>query len=136
MMYASVVSRESVHIDLALAALNDLEVKMVDIKNTYLMTPTTEKTTMLGPDFEYDCGNWAIIVQYLYSLKYGGTAFRNHLVEFMQHLGWELCMADCDLWMKAETRPDDGVTYYAYILIYVDNILCLHHGHGGLSCTY
>jgi hypothetical protein len=29
--------------------------------------------------------------------------------------------------MKAETRPDDGVLYWAYILIYVDDILCVHH---------
>jgi hypothetical protein len=31
--------------------------------------------------------------------------------------------------MKAETRPDDGVLYWAYILIYVDDILCVHHDH-------
>jgi hypothetical protein len=29
--------------------------------------------------------------------------------------------------MKAETHPDDGVLYWAYILIYVDDILCVHH---------
>jgi hypothetical protein len=32
--------------------------------------------------------------------------------------------------MKAETRPDDGVSYWAYILIYVDDILCVHHDPG------
>jgi hypothetical protein len=29
--------------------------------------------------------------------------------------------------MKAETRLDDGVSYWAYILIYVDDIFCVHH---------
>jgi hypothetical protein len=29
--------------------------------------------------------------------------------------------------MKAETRPDEGVLYWAYIFIYVDDILCVHH---------
>jgi hypothetical protein len=29
--------------------------------------------------------------------------------------------------MKRETRHDDGVQYWAYILIYVDVILCKHH---------
>jgi hypothetical protein len=29
--------------------------------------------------------------------------------------------------MKAETRPDDGVLYWSYILIYVDDILYVHH---------
>jgi hypothetical protein len=32
--------------------------------------------------------------------------------------------------MKAETRPDEGVSYWAYILIYVDDILCVHHDPG------
>jgi hypothetical protein len=32
--------------------------------------------------------------------------------------------------MKAETRPDDGILYWAYIMIYVDDILCVHHDHG------
>jgi hypothetical protein len=32
--------------------------------------------------------------------------------------------------MKAETRPDHGVLYWAYILIYVDDILCVHHDPG------
>jgi hypothetical protein len=43
MTYASVVSRESVRIALTLAALNDLDVKMADIENTYLTAPITEK---------------------------------------------------------------------------------------------
>jgi hypothetical protein len=32
--------------------------------------------------------------------------------------------------MKEETRPYDGVKYWAYILIYVDNILCVHNDPG------
>jgi hypothetical protein len=32
--------------------------------------------------------------------------------------------------MKDETRPDDGVEYWAYIMIYVDNIVCVHHNPG------
>jgi hypothetical protein len=32
--------------------------------------------------------------------------------------------------MKAGTRPDDGVLYWAYILIYVYDILCVHHAPG------
>jgi hypothetical protein len=29
--------------------------------------------------------------------------------------------------MKEETFPDDGVKYWAYIMIYVHEILCVHH---------
>jgi hypothetical protein len=50
MMFASVVSRESVIIALTLAALNDLNVNMDDIENAYLTAPITEKMcTVLGP---------------------------------------------------------------------------------------
>jgi hypothetical protein len=43
MTYTSVVSRESVRVALTLAALNDVDVKMADIENTYLTAPITEK---------------------------------------------------------------------------------------------
>jgi hypothetical protein len=45
----------------------------------------------------------------------------------MHQMGYTSCKADPDLWYKAETRPADNFRYYAYILCYVDNILCVHH---------
>jgi hypothetical protein len=45
----------------------------------------------------------------------------------MRQMGYSSCKADPDLWLKAVTRPDDNVRYYAYILCYVDDILCIHH---------
>jgi hypothetical protein len=104
MTYASLVSRESVRIDLTLAALNDLNVKMADIENAYLTASITEEIwTVLGPEFGDDSVNRALIVRALYGLKSAGAAFRNHLAECMKHLGWEPCRADRDLWMKAKT---------------------------------
>ncbi len=48
--YASVVSRETVHIALILAALNDLQVKAGDVLNAYITAPVKEKVwTILGP---------------------------------------------------------------------------------------
>jgi hypothetical protein len=131
MIYASVVSRESVRVSLALAALNDLDVKMDDIENAYLTAPITEKVwTVLGPEFGDGSGKRALIVRSLYGLKYAGAAFRNHLAECMKHLGWHPCRDDRDIRMKAEICPDDGVLYWSYILIYVDDILCVHHDPG------
>jgi hypothetical protein len=114
-----------------LASLNDLYAKMDDIENDYLTAPIAEKVcTVLGPEFGDDAGKVAFIVQALYGLKSAGAAFGNHLAEFMEHLGWSPCHADRDLWFKAETHPDDGVLYWAYILIYVDEIFCVHHDPG------
>jgi hypothetical protein len=46
----------------------------------------------------------------------------------MRHLGWDSCKADPDVWMKPEVRAgEDGYKYYAYCLLYVDDILVVHH---------
>jgi hypothetical protein len=128
---ASVVSRESVRIALTLAAFNDLDVKMDDIENDYLTAPITEKVwTVLGPECGDDARKRTLIVRALYGLKSDGAAFRNHLAECMKYLGWIPHRTDRDFWMKAETCPDDGVLYWAYILIYVDDILCVYHDPG------
>jgi hypothetical protein len=128
MMYASVVLRESVRIALTLAALNDLDVKMDGIENVYLTAPITEKIwNVLDPYFGDGTGKCALTVRALYGLKSAGAAFRNHIAECMKYLEWKPCNADRDLWMKAETRTDDGMLYWAYILIYFDDILCVHH---------
>ena len=126
--YTSVVSRESVRIALTIAALNDLQVKMADIQNAYLTAPVSEKIwTTLGPEFGQDVGKKAIIVRALYGLKSAGASFRNHLASCMKQLGYTSCLANPDVWLRAETRPDDGFKYYSYILLYVDDILAVHH---------
>jgi hypothetical protein len=128
MTYASVVSRESVRNALTLAALNDFEFNMADIENAYLAAPITEKVwCILGPEFGEDTGNEALLARALYGLKSAGAAFRNHLTKCMKHLGWKSCRADRDLWMKHQKRSEDGFEYWAYIIIYVDDTLCVHH---------
>ncbi len=74
--YASIVSRETVHIALLMAALNDLNVKVGDVLNTYIIALITEKVwTVLGPEVSTDTGKSAIIVRALYGLKSTGAAF-------------------------------------------------------------
>jgi hypothetical protein len=116
-----------------LTALNDLEVKMADIENAYLTAQITEKVwIVLGTEFGDDAGKNALIVWALYGLNSAGVAFMNHLDECMNFLGWKHCCADHDLWMKAEMRPDDDMVYWVYMLIYIDDILCVHHDTGML----
>ena len=70
MMYASVVSRETVRIGLMIAILNDLEVKLDDILNVYIQTPVTKKMrTTLDLEFGKDTKKTTVIVGALYSLK-------------------------------------------------------------------
>jgi hypothetical protein len=82
---------------------------------------------VLGPEFGDDGGKRALIIWVLYGLNYVGASFMNHLPECMTHFGWKPCFTDRNLWMKAETHPDDGMLYCAYMLIYVDDILCVRH---------
>jgi acyl-CoA thioesterase len=45
----------------------------------------------------------------------------------MKQLGYTSCLADPDVWFRADTRPEDGFKYYSYMLLYVDDILAVHH---------
>ncbi len=120
--YASVVSRENIRIALLVAALNDLNVEVGDVLNTYITAPITKKVwTVLGPEFGIDAGKSAIIVHTLYGLKSAGAVFRVHLASFMRQMGYTSCNTDPNLWYKSETRPVDNFRYYAYILCYVDD---------------
>ena len=128
MTYASVVSRESVHIALTIDTLNDLEVKKSDIHNVYLTAHCSVKIwTTLGSEFGPDlAGKESLAVRALYGNKSAGASFRNHLAECMINLGYSSFLADPDLWFKEETRPSDGAKYYAYFLIYVNDFLVIH----------
>jgi hypothetical protein len=77
--------------------------------------------------FAPDQGKKALIVRALYGLKGSGASYRNHVSDCMGHLQYEPCKADPDLWMKPMTRPEDDFQCYAYVLIYVDDILAIGH---------
>jgi Reverse transcriptase (RNA-dependent DNA polymerase) len=128
--YATMVARDTVRIELTVAALHDLDMKTADIQNAYLTAPMTERVwTKCGPEFGPDAGKRAIIVRVLYGLKGSGASFRNHISDCMRHLGYDLCLADPDVWMMPKTREDDSFEYYSYVLMYVDDILMVSHDH-------
>ena len=62
----------------------------------------------------------------LYSLKSSGTAWRKMLSQTFRDIGYVSSKADPDVWFKAKTKPD-GTEYYAYFLVYVYDVLHLHH---------
>ena len=124
--FAGVVSRDSVRIALTYAALNDLSVTAADIQNAYLQAPCTEKYYIVcGPEFGPDnTGKKALVVRALYGLPGAGRDFRNHLRDCMRHLGYDSCLADPDVWMR-KGKKDNGQTYWEYMLLYVDDALCI-----------
>ena len=126
--YSTVVTRESVRIAFLIAALNELEVKTIDIGNSYLNAPAREKVyTTAGPEFgPYKQGKPVIIVRALYGLKTSGAAWHANLVETLKSMDFVASLADPDVWMRPAVK-DNGFEYYEYLLVYVDDILILSY---------
>ena len=88
-----------------------------------LLSKQIEQTKKANKQTKHIC----IIVRALYGTKSGGASFRNHLADCMHHLGYDPCKADPDVRLKRFTKPN-GRTYFSYILLYVDDVMCINHG--------
>jgi hypothetical protein len=111
-----------------LAALNDLDLLAADVGNAYINADAREKVYFIAGD-EFGImnkGKKVVIVKALYGLKSSGAAWRAHLAEVLNDSGYTSSLADPDVWYQAETKVD-GFEYYAYVLIYVDDILVISH---------
>ena len=133
--YAGVVSRESVRIAFAYAALNNLDVWAADIQNAYLQAPSSQKHYIVcGAEFGLEnIRKRALIRRALYGGKSAGKDFRNHLRECMRHLRFTSCPADPDVWMRPAIHSD-GSKHYEYILLYVDDALAIGEHPEKLLC--
>ena len=126
--YSSVASRDSVRIAFLIAAANDLDVVACDIGNAFLNAPNRERVhvkvgkELFGPENE---GKIAIIVRALYGLKSASAAWRHHFfTTITKQLNFKPTFADPDVYRKARIKPD-GTRFYAYLIIYVDDVLCV-----------
>lgn len=79
---------------------------------------------MARPEFGTSHGQKIILIRSFYGLKSNGAAWRAHLMQMMVDLEFDPCQADLDVWMQPTTK-ENGFKYYEYILIYVDDILCV-----------
>ena len=126
--YSTVVSRDSVRIAFLLAALNSVEVLSCDIQNAYLSAPCRKKFYhVTGNEFGLEKGKVFIVKRALYDLRTSGAAFRTFLAESFHDMGFKHCnMADPDVWIRANRKPN-GDKYYEYFLAYVDDLLLISH---------
>ena len=65
-----------------------------------------------------------LIKRTLYGGKTAGSDYWKHMRTCMAHLGFKSCRADPDVWMRDAVRPRDGMDYWEYVLLYVDDALC------------
>ena len=97
---------------------------MAYIQNACIQAPVAKNIwKVLGPEFGPDAGKYVVVFRALYGLKSNGASFWNHLDDGMKHMDYMSCPADPYLCMKLIVRPSDGAEYYAYILLYADDIL-------------
>lgn len=124
--YSTVVSRDSVRILLTVAAFNDLDILGADVQNAFLTAPNKEKCWMdAGPEFGPEEGKTFLVVRALYGLKSASFSFRSFMVSKLSDMGFQLTVADPDVWLRAATKGD-GKAYYECVLVYyVDDILAI-----------
>ena len=77
--------------------MNELEVMVCNIQNTYLTANCGEKIwTRAGPEFGSESGTIMLVRKALYGLKSSGAAFRTHLAETLYDIGFGPTQADPD----------------------------------------
>ena len=122
---SSVVSRDSVRIDLTIAELNELDILACDIQNKYLTELCREKMwTFAGPEFGEEEGTLMLVKMALYGLKSPGAAFRSNLEGLMKDIGNLSTKGDPDVYIRPAVKPD-GTEYHEMVLCYVDNVLAI-----------
>ena len=127
--FSTVASRDSVRLMFLIAALNDLDLLSADIGNAYLNAKCRERVhvkcgaELFGQEHK---GKWAVICRALYGLKTSGASWRQHLASEIRNLGFTNTKADPDVYRRKASKKS-GIAYYEYIIVYVDDIICVSH---------
>ena len=131
--YASVVSRESIRLAFMLASLNNLDVLQADVEGAYLNAASSEKLfTICGPEFREFAGRRAVIRRALYGTKSAAASWRSAISKVIQGLGFEMCRADNDVWMRKGFNKA-GEKVWEYVLIYSDDLLIVARNPGEIA---
>ena len=111
-----------------LAVFNYLDVFSADVGNVYLNGPCRDKIWKnVGPEFGSQQECVMLILRSLYGLKSSGASCKEMLEETMgkEGPGYTSTTIDKDVCIKKAVFPD-GKEYYSRVLVYIDDILCIH----------
>ena len=109
--YLLVVSYNSVHVALTIAALIKLKIQACDTQNAYLAVPCWEKFWMISrSEFGSNKGKGMLVVHMLYSLKSLSVVFRAFLAETLHDAGYRPSYTDPDVWMRPVIKSN-GIEY-------------------------
>ena len=126
MTYSSVVVCDTVHIVFLIAALKNLDVLSGDIQNAFLEYPTKSKIFFYSGD---ECKADKDKVFYFFQSTLWSQIFISAVTEFLggnlrQQSRLKSSLDEPDLWYKPMTGVD-GFSYYAYILVDVEDLLLI-----------
>jgi hypothetical protein len=110
-----------------LAALNKMKLWMGDVTNAYPRAKAREQVYFIaGREFGPKEGCVVVIVMALYGLKTSGAAWHSYLADNLRALGYHMCIADNDVWMRL-VHEEGKEKYYEYLIVYVDDICAATH---------
>jgi hypothetical protein len=124
--YSYVVSIESVHIAFLVAAVNVYDIIAADVQNTYVQATSLEKSFAIADDeFGDEKGKTALIVRALYGLKSSGASWRAHIAHTLYDMNFDPSRGDPDVWMRMAFNTITKVSYWEYLIVYVDDLLAI-----------
>lgn len=97
------------------------------MQNAFLLTSNLERDWLrAGPEFGLEERKVFIVNRALYGLKSASASFRACLADKLEGMGFKYSIANPDVWMKVQVKPN-GNKNYEYVLAYVDDILAILH---------
>lgn len=120
--YAPVVRFDSLRALLAFAAISDYEIDQIDVTTAFLYSDLEEEIYVKQPELYVVKGkeNWVLrLLKALYGLKQSNLAWFNKIMHLLCSRGWE--PSDADPCLLVKEFIIDGITFKAYICMYVDD---------------
>jgi hypothetical protein len=117
--YSSVARLKTVRCFLAVVAIRDLELELMDVETAYLNAPLKERVYMKQPQGYHqgsDNSVW-LLKKALYGLRQSGREWHLHVDQFIMSLGFKRCQSDQCVYIKT-SRSGNPIL----ILLYVDDI--------------
>ena len=117
--YSSVARLKTVRCFLAIVAIRDLELELMDVETAYLNAPLKERVYMKQPQgYHRGAENsvW-LLKKALYGLRQSGREWHLHIDQFIMSLGFKRCQSDQCVYIKT-SRSGNPIL----ILLYVDDI--------------
>ena len=119
-VFSPVMRHNSLRTLMAIAAVNDLEVKQLDIRTAFLHGYLEEDVYIYAPKGSgYEPEDILKLDKSLYGLKQAPRVFNSALNEYVETMGFKACLTDPCIYVKQSMH---GVVYLA---VYVDDLLII-----------